>query len=146
MLGHLTAKSDVFSFGVVLLEMLSGRRAVDKNRPSGEQSLVDWAKPYLASKRKFFRVVDNRLEGQYTTEAAHKAANLALRCLSLDSKFRPNMDEVVTELEQIQAANETAAPRNNSGTEKPKYRRRSADDMAGGRRAAAYPRPSPSLV
>ncbi|RYR70237.1 hypothetical protein Ahy_A03g016744 isoform A [Arachis hypogaea] len=37
--GHLTAKSDVFSFGVVLLEMLSGRRAVDKNRPSGQHNL-----------------------------------------------------------------------------------------------------------
>ncbi|KAE8678912.1 Protein kinase APK1A [Hibiscus syriacus] len=52
--GHLTAKSDVYSFGVVLLEMLSGRRAVDKNRPSGEHNLVDWAKPYLANKRKIF--------------------------------------------------------------------------------------------
>ncbi|KAE8727686.1 Serine/threonine-protein kinase BIK1 [Hibiscus syriacus] len=50
--GHLSAKSDVYSFGVVLLEMLSGRRAVDKNRPSREHNLVDWAKPYLANKRK----------------------------------------------------------------------------------------------
>ncbi|KAE8666695.1 putative serine/threonine-protein kinase NAK [Hibiscus syriacus] len=74
--GHLTARSDVYSFGVVLLEMLSGRRAVDKNRPSGEHNLVEWPRSYQANKRKIFRVLDNRLEGQYSMEAAFKAATL----------------------------------------------------------------------
>ncbi|KAL1330757.1 hypothetical protein AAHE18_12G133100 [Arachis hypogaea] len=67
--GHLTSKSDVYSFGVVLLEMLSGRRAIDKNRPSGEHNLVEWAKPYLSNKRRVFRVMDTRLEGQYSLES-----------------------------------------------------------------------------
>ncbi|WVZ00927.1 hypothetical protein V8G54_026996 [Vigna mungo] len=80
-------------------EMLSGKKAVDKNRPSGQHNLVEWAKPYLANKRKIFRVLDTRLEGQYSTNDAYKVANLALRCLSIDSKFRPNMDEVVRTLE-----------------------------------------------
>ncbi|KAI4373468.1 hypothetical protein MLD38_011590 [Melastoma candidum] len=105
--GHLTARSDIYSFGVVLLEMLSGRRAVDKNRASGEHNLVEWAKPYLPNKRKIFRAVDKRLEGQYTMEEAHKIATLALRCLSMDAKFRPNMDEIVTSLEEIQNGKET---------------------------------------
>ncbi|RVW73887.1 Receptor-like cytoplasmic kinase 176 [Vitis vinifera] len=48
--GRLTAMSDVYSFGVVLLETLSGRRAVDKGGPLAEQNLVEWAKPYLATK------------------------------------------------------------------------------------------------
>ncbi|KAL4587721.1 hypothetical protein LXL04_000595 [Taraxacum kok-saghyz] len=100
--GHLTSKSDVYSFGVVLLEMLSGRRAVDKNRPSGEYILVEWAKPYLAHKRKLFRVIDNRLEGQYTLEGAHAVATVALRSLSAEPRLRPNMLEVVKELEQLQ--------------------------------------------
>ncbi|CAL9130813.1 unnamed protein product [Musa textilis] len=78
--GHLTAKSDVYSFGVVLLEMLSGRRAVDKNRPHGEHNLVEWARPYLTHKRKIFRIIDNRLEGQYSpterrrSHRSHKTA------------------------------------------------------------------------
>ncbi|KAJ6815063.1 putative serine/threonine-protein kinase PBL9 isoform X2 [Iris pallida] len=100
--GHLTAKSDVYSFGVVMLEMLSGRRAVDKNRPNGEHNLVEWARPYLSNKRRIFRVLDSRLEGQYSLVGAQKAAALALQCLSTESKFRPNMDEVVTTLEELQ--------------------------------------------
>ena len=45
-------KSDVYGFGVVMLEMLSGQRALDPNRPNGQLSLADWAKPSLADRRK----------------------------------------------------------------------------------------------
>ncbi|XP_030537597.1 probable serine/threonine-protein kinase PBL9 [Rhodamnia argentea] len=142
--GHLTARSDVYSFGVVLLEMLSGRRAVDKNRPSGEHNLVEWAKPYLSNKRRVFRVLDNRLQGQYIMEEAHKTATLALRCLSMDAKFRPSMDEVVTALEQLQDSKVSE----NAGISRPssgqRIRRRSADDVSARTRAVAYPRPSAS--
>lgn len=106
--GHLTTKSDVYSFGVVLLEMLSGRRAVDKNRPNGEHNLVDWARPYLMSKRKIFRVLDTRLGGQYPLIGAQKAATLALQCLSPDARYRPTMDHVVAALEQLQDAKNVA--------------------------------------
>ncbi|XP_062084964.1 probable serine/threonine-protein kinase PBL9 isoform X1 [Humulus lupulus] len=144
--GHLTAKSDVFSFGVVLLEMLSGRRAVDKNRPSGEHNLVEWAKPYLANKRKIFRILDNRLEGQYSMEVAHKAATLALRCLSTEGKYRPNMDEVVTALEQLQNSNATG-DHNKSNESRTRTRRRSADDVSSNKKStSSYPRPSSSSL
>ncbi|KAG8471490.1 hypothetical protein CXB51_036357 [Gossypium anomalum] len=144
--GHLTAKSDVYSFGVVLLEMLSGRRAVDKNRPSGEHSLVDWAKPYLANKRKMFRVLDSRLEGQYSMEGAFKVATLALRCISTEPKFRPRMNEVVIVLEQLQNSNESGSNLSNNTSSTPRIRRRSADNPSGGRSTTttAYPRPSAS--
>lgn len=138
-LGHLTAKSDVYSFGVVLLEMLSGRRAVDKNRPSGEHNLVEWAKPYLANKRKIFRILDNRLQGQYILEGAHKASNLAFRCLSTEPKFRPSMSEVVTALEQLQDSKEPEKTNNPSSGMK--HRRRSADDVRKERPPPASPYP-----
>ncbi|KAF2290045.1 hypothetical protein GH714_001598 [Hevea brasiliensis] len=143
--GHLSAKSDVYSFGVVLLEMLSGRRAIDKNRPSGEHNLVEWAKPYLANKRKIFRVLDNRLEGQYSMDVAYKAATLALRCLSTEPRFRPNMDEVVTLLEQLLDSKEIGSA-NTPSSNASRIRRRSADDASSGRTAAAYPRPSASTL
>lgn len=139
--GHLTTRSDVYSFGVVLLEMLSGRRAVDKNRPTGEHNLVEWAKPYLANKRKIFRILDNRLEGQYTMDVAFKAAMLALRCLSTEAKLRPTMDEIVTALEQLQDSKDTGAPQSNLNSRN-RARRKSADDARKETTPAPYPRPS----
>ncbi|XP_072993483.1 receptor-like cytoplasmic kinase 176 [Typha latifolia] len=101
--GHLYVKSDVYGFGVVLLEMLCGKRALDPNRPSGEQNLVDWAKPSLADRRKLARLMDPRLEGKYNSKAALQAAQLTLNCLATEQKNRPSMKEVVETLEQIEA-------------------------------------------
>ncbi|EPS59398.1 hypothetical protein M569_15409, partial [Genlisea aurea] len=100
--GHLTAKSDVYSFGVVLVEILTGKKAIDKNRPPGEHNLVEWAKPYLGNKRRVLSVVDGRLEGQYSVATVAKTGSLALQCLSTDPRTRPNMEEIVNALEQLQ--------------------------------------------
>lgn len=113
--GHLTAKSDVYSFGVVLLEMLSGRRAIDKNRPSKEQHLVEWARPYLSSKRRIYQVMDARIQGQYSSSDALKAANLTIQCLSAEPRYRPNMEEVVKALEQLHNSNNNDGSRGSRG-------------------------------
>lgn len=99
--GHLTAASDVYSFGVVLLELLTGRRSVDKSRPQREQNLVDWARPQLKDPRKLRRILDPRLEGQYSEMGAQKAAQLAYQCLSYRPKLRPTMSSVVKTLEPL---------------------------------------------
>ncbi|XP_021813786.1 receptor-like cytoplasmic kinase 176 isoform X2 [Prunus avium] len=100
----LTPEGDVYSFGVVLLEILSGRRALDANRPSGEQDLVQHAQS--AKKCKLHQLFDARIEGQYSSDEARKALNLAMKCLSTDSKFRPDLNEVVKLLEQLQSSSE----------------------------------------
>lgn len=100
--GRLTARADVYSFGVVLLELLSGRRAFDKNKVGIEQNLVDWAKPYLGDKRKLFRIMDTKLEGQYPKKGAYTIANLALQCISHETKQRPRMREVLASLQSLQ--------------------------------------------
>ncbi|GAB2234253.1 hypothetical protein Droror1_Dr00003498 [Drosera rotundifolia] len=100
--GRLTVKSDVYSFGVVLLELLTGRRALDRSKPGIEQSLVDWARPYLGEKRKLFRIMDTKLEGQYPQKEAFGMATLALRCLCSEPKPRPDMIEVLNELVKLQ--------------------------------------------
>nr|TKR98887.1 hypothetical protein D5086_0000198500 [Populus alba] len=100
-LGHLTSKSDVYSFGVVLLEMLTGRRSMDKNRPNGEHNLVEWARPHFGDKRRFYRILDPRLEGHFSIKGAQKAIQLAAQCLSRDPKSRPRMSEVVEALKPL---------------------------------------------
>ena len=47
MTGQLTIKSDIYSFGVVLLEIITGRRAIDNSRAAGEQNLVAWVRVFL---------------------------------------------------------------------------------------------------
>ncbi|CAI9765983.1 unnamed protein product [Fraxinus pennsylvanica] len=107
MTGHLTAASDVYSFGVVLLELLTGRRSVDKTRPHREQNLVEWAKPMLKNPKKLLsRLMDPRLEGQYPEMGAQKAASLAYQCLSHNPKLRPQMSDVIKNLEPLKDLND----------------------------------------
>ncbi|XP_061361751.1 serine/threonine-protein kinase RIPK-like [Gastrolobium bilobum] len=102
MTGHLTAMSDVYSFGVVLLELITGRRSVDKGRPQREQNLVEWARPVLNDSRKLCRIMDPRLDGQYSEMGARKAAALAYQCLSHRPRNRPSMTTVVKTLEPLE--------------------------------------------
>ncbi|XP_034920558.1 probable serine/threonine-protein kinase PBL17 isoform X2 [Populus alba] len=108
MTGHLTARSDVYGFGVVLLELLLGRRAMDKSRPSQEHNLVEWARPLLNHNKKVLRILDLRMEGQYSSRIAMKVANLASQCLSQNPKGRPLMNQVVELLESFQSKDEAA--------------------------------------
>ncbi|CAH9106921.1 unnamed protein product [Cuscuta epithymum] len=108
--GHLYVKSDVYGFGVVVVEMLTGLRVIDPNRPNGQQTLVEWIKPHLAEKRKLKDKMDSRLAGRYPSRAAVQIAQLALSCLGSEPKMRPSMKEVVATLEQIESVDERPGP------------------------------------
>ncbi|XP_073009975.1 probable serine/threonine-protein kinase PBL17 [Typha latifolia] len=101
MTGHLSARSDVYGFGVVLLEMLIGRRAMDKNRPAREHNLVEWARPLLVRSGKVLKIIDQRMEGQYSSRSVEKVAKLTYDCLSQNPKGRPTMTQVVEIFEDL---------------------------------------------
>ncbi|KAM6559374.1 hypothetical protein CsatA_028613 [Cannabis sativa] len=101
MTGHLTTKSDVYGYGVVLLELLTGKRSIDRNRPNREQNLVDWARPFLKDPRKLYKIMDPKLEGQFSAKGAQRACALAYKCLSRRPNFRPTMTDVVATLEPL---------------------------------------------
>ncbi|CAN1342803.1 Nodulation receptor kinase [Linum perenne] len=95
---HLTAKSDVFSFGVVLLEIISGREPLNIQRPRNEWSLVEWAKPFIRESR-IDEIVDPGVKGLYHAEAMWRVVEVALACIETSSAYRPCMADIVRELE-----------------------------------------------
>ncbi|TYH56483.1 hypothetical protein ES332_D08G022400v1 [Gossypium tomentosum] len=99
---HLTARSDVYGFGVVLLELLIGRRVMDKGKIGPECNLIEWARPLLHHKKKLIKILDPKMEGQFSPRSALKVAHLAYLCLSENPKGRPIMSQVVECLETIQ--------------------------------------------
>lgn len=98
--------NDAYRFGVVLLELLTGKRAMDKNRPATEQNLVKWARNFLKDPHKLDRILDPRLECQYSIEGAKKVAALAFQCLSYNPKSRPTLNKAVKILEPVLELND----------------------------------------
>ncbi|KAH6797681.1 Protein kinase superfamily protein [Perilla frutescens var. hirtella] len=99
--GHLTAKSDVWSYGVFLYELITGRRPMERNRPKNEQKLLEWVKPYLSDVKKFQQILDPRLEGKQILKSAIKLSIVANRCLVRASKTRPTMTQVAVMVSEV---------------------------------------------
>ncbi|KAK6935068.1 Serine-threonine/tyrosine-protein kinase, catalytic domain [Dillenia turbinata] len=107
--GHLNVKSDIWSFGVVLYEILTARRSLDRNRPAEEQKLLEWVKQFPADSKRFIMIIDPRLRNQCPLNAARKIAKLADSCLNKNAKERPTMSQII---EGIKEAIEDSEGRN----------------------------------
>ncbi|KAF9606780.1 hypothetical protein IFM89_028156 [Coptis chinensis] len=96
--GTTTAKSDVFSFGIVALEVASGRRAVDLTYPDEEIILLDWVR-WLSDEGKHLQAGDTRLpEASYRLSDMKRLIHLGLLCSLNDPHSRPTMKWVVEAL------------------------------------------------
>ncbi|KAJ1687149.1 hypothetical protein LUZ63_018539 [Rhynchospora breviuscula] len=100
--GHHSSKVDVYSFGLFLLELLTGRQVIRSIEGDLKYNLFDWAKPCLGNRLKLDQIMDSRLEGRYPKKKALVVSNLALLCTSYEPEWRPNMSEVLEKLEHLQ--------------------------------------------
>ncbi|OAY25271.1 cysteine-rich receptor-like protein kinase 10 isoform X2 [Manihot esculenta] len=94
MRGHLSVKADVFSFGVLLLELISGQRNSTFNQSVEAQNLLDWAYK-LHKKGKSLEVMDPTLTSSADNEQVKMCIHIGLLCTQGDPQLRPNMGRVV---------------------------------------------------
>ncbi|KAL8122837.1 hypothetical protein AgCh_011005 [Apium graveolens] len=101
MTGHLLVKSDVYSYGVVLLELLTGRKPVDMSQPPGQENLVTWSRPLLTSEEGLELIVDKSLGANISFDSISKVAAIASMCVQPEVSHRPFMGEVVQALKLV---------------------------------------------
>lgn len=101
MTGHLLVKSDVYSYGVVLLELLSGRQPVDTLKPPAQANLVTWARPLLTTREGLELLVDPALGNNFPFDNLVRVAAIASMCVHPEVSHRPFMGEVVQALKLV---------------------------------------------
>ena len=94
MLGKANESCDVYSFGILLLELTSGRKPIEKLSSTVKRTIVDWALP-LVCERKFSELADPKLNGNYVEEELKRVVFVALICAQNQPEKRPTMLDVV---------------------------------------------------
>ncbi|CAL5431300.1 unnamed protein product [Camellia sinensis] len=96
--GKLTDKSDVYAFGVVLLELLLGRKHVEKLAPAQCQSIVTWAMPQLTDRLKLPDIVDHVIRNTMDLKHLYQVAAVAVLCVQPEPSYRPLIADVLHSL------------------------------------------------
>ncbi|XP_024399516.1 protein kinase STUNTED isoform X2 [Physcomitrium patens] len=94
MYGRVNDKIDVYAFGVVLLELITGRKPIDTTRLKGEENLVNWARPLLVD-RALNRLVDPLLQGSYDEGQMNSMVIAALLCTQQSAQQRAQMSQIL---------------------------------------------------
>ncbi|KAF3785578.1 Receptor protein kinase [Nymphaea thermarum] len=100
--GRVTTKADVFSFGVILMELVSGRRALDETQPEESMHLVTWFRRMHLNKDAFRNAIDSSIEqNEETLSSILIVAELACHCCAREPYQRPDMSHAVNVLSPL---------------------------------------------
>ncbi|PIA28555.1 hypothetical protein AQUCO_06800008v1 [Aquilegia coerulea] len=94
MWGKVSESCDVYSYGILLLEILTGRKPIEKLPGGVKRTITEWAEPYIL-KGKFKDLLDPKLKGNCDENQLKQAINVAALCVQSEPERRPNMKEVV---------------------------------------------------
>ncbi|KAJ1431416.1 Serine/threonine-protein kinase, active site [Sesbania bispinosa] len=94
MWGKVSESCDVYSFGILLLEIISAKRPIEKFPGGGKRDIVQWVTPYV-NKGLFNNIADPKLQGKFDLEQLKGVLMIAMRCTDSSGEKRPSMTEVV---------------------------------------------------
>ncbi|GAA0171968.1 hypothetical protein LIER_41256 [Lithospermum erythrorhizon] len=94
MWGKVSEKCDVYSFGILLLEIITGRKPLEKLPNGTKRTITEWAEPFIL-KGKFKDLVDQKLQGKFDENQFKQVINVAALCVQTEPEKRPTMKEVV---------------------------------------------------
>ncbi|PWA43231.1 concanavalin A-like lectin/glucanase domain, Serine/threonine-protein kinase, SIK1/2 [Artemisia annua] len=94
MWGKVSESCDVYSFGILLLELVTGRKPIEKLPGGVKRTITEWAEPYI-EKGRFRDLADPKLRGNFDEDQLKQFINAAALCVQSEPERRPNMKEVV---------------------------------------------------
>ncbi|TXG47643.1 hypothetical protein EZV62_026937 [Acer yangbiense] len=99
--GQSSEKTDVFGFGILLLELITGQKALDAGNGQVQKGMIlDWVRT-LHEEKRLEVLVDRDLKGCFDASNLEKAVELALQCTQSNPNIRPKMSEVLKVLEEL---------------------------------------------
>ncbi|CAK9163353.1 unnamed protein product [Ilex paraguariensis] len=106
MWGKVSESCDVYSFGVLLLELLTGRKPIEKLPGGVKRTITEWAEPLIV-KGKFRDLADPKLRGNFDENQLKQGINVAALCVQSEVEKRPTMKEVVNLLKGYEPTGKT---------------------------------------
>ncbi|KAJ0240357.1 Leucine-rich repeat protein kinase family protein [Hirschfeldia incana] len=107
--GRLAETSDVYSFGIVLLEIITNQRVIDQTRE--KPHITEWM-AFMLNRGDITRIMDPKLHGDFNPRSVWRAIELAMLCANPSSVKRPSMSQVVIELKECLASENSTNSKN----------------------------------